>query len=364
MYGFRDRINGRGDDRREEGLENPRTHNLQRGITLEALIVGVDPGSTSAVAAVNLDGELELLESGRHLAPDEIIEKIIEHGKPVVVTSDKEKMPSKVEKIASSLGAERFNPGEDLEVERKRELGEGDNSHERDASASAFNAYNNLQREIRKIEDQAAELGTTRAEAAHRYFSDRPLRESEEQEEAEEEENPEPGEPDREKKRMERRIERLEDKVSRLNSELGEREKENEKLREKLAELREGKKDEVIRDREIRKREGIIKDKNAEINELEEELEKAEIRNRQYRKALERLEEGGELVPVLDTRDEEVPDKAVTRSPQLQERLVEQGFNVKHVEELEGVELGDYMVVEEFPEKSFQKVIEEYRKSR
>ncbi|MFB6208085.1 MAG: DUF460 domain-containing protein [Candidatus Nanohaloarchaea archaeon] len=332
---------------------------------LDALIVGVDPGSTSAVAAVDLDGELKLLESGRHLAPDEIIEKIIEAGKPVVVTSDREKMPSKVEKIASSLGAERFYPGEDLEVEKKKELGEGDNSHEMDASASAFNAYNNLQREIRKIEDYADELDEPRAEVAGRYFSDEPLEPREEEEEnAVEEENTEPGEPDREKKRMERRIERLEEKVSRLKSELGEREKENEKVREKLDEVRKGKRDEVIRDREIRKREGIIKDKNAEINELEEELEKARIRNRQYRKALERLENGGELVPVVDARSEEIPDRAATRSDEIKQLLAEKGFNVKLVEELEGVELGDYMVVEEFPEKSFRKVIEEYRKSR
>lgn len=138
----------------------------------EALIVGVDPGNTSAVAALNLDGELKLLESNREFATHEIITTLIETGKPVVVACDIEKMPSTVEKIASSLGAEKFEPEEDLDTQRKKELGEGENSHEKDALASARYAYNNLQRSIQKIEKQSEQSDRSRSEIAREYFSD------------------------------------------------------------------------------------------------------------------------------------------------------------------------------------------------
>ncbi|MFB6147416.1 MAG: DUF460 domain-containing protein [Candidatus Nanohaloarchaea archaeon] len=137
----------------------------------EPLVVGIDPGSTSAVAAVNLDGELELLESERELPRHEIIKKIIDTGKPVVVACDTEKMPSTVEKIASSLGARKFSPDEDLEKQRKEELGKGDNSHEKDAAASALHAYNKHLREIKKIKKFQEESGRELDEVADSYFS-------------------------------------------------------------------------------------------------------------------------------------------------------------------------------------------------
>lgn len=138
----------------------------------EALIVGIDPGSTSGIAAFNLDGELVLLESQKEFSHDEIIRKLIDTGKPVVVTSDRAEMPSTAEKIASSLGAERFEPEEDLPREKKKELGKGENSHEKDAHASVLYAYNCLQKEIRKINQHSEESDSSRSEVAKKYFED------------------------------------------------------------------------------------------------------------------------------------------------------------------------------------------------
>ncbi len=140
-------------------------------MTGEALIVGIDPGSTSAVAAINLDGELRLLESEREFPPEDIIRRLIEVGTPVVVATDREKMPSTVEKIASSLGATRFQPEEDLDAERKKELGKGENSHESDAVASAIYAFNNLKRQIEKIDSYSEKQEEMRADIAREYFS-------------------------------------------------------------------------------------------------------------------------------------------------------------------------------------------------
>lgn len=117
----------------------------------EPLIIGIDPGNTTAIAAINLDGEIELLESRLEFSHDKIIEAIIKTGYPLVITADKEKIPSTVDKVASSVGAKRFTPENDLSRERKRELGKGDNSHEKDAYAAALHAYKRMRKQIRKI---------------------------------------------------------------------------------------------------------------------------------------------------------------------------------------------------------------------
>lgn len=137
----------------------------------KALIVGIDPGNTSAVAALNLDGEIELLESRREFPQEHIIEEIIQIGKPVVIASDREQLPSSVEKIAQSLGSEKFSPEEDLGSQKKKQLGEGDNSHEIDASASAKHAFNMLSRNIRKIHQLAEREQIDREKIARDYFS-------------------------------------------------------------------------------------------------------------------------------------------------------------------------------------------------
>ncbi len=140
----------------------------------EPLIVGIDPGNTSAVAAVNLEGELKLLKSERELPPRDIIRILIDEGKPVVVACDTEKMPSTVEKVATSLGATKFIPEEDLDRRRKKELGEGNNSHEKDAVASARHAYKNLHRNIRKIKKLTEESEEDLDTVAETYFSRNP----------------------------------------------------------------------------------------------------------------------------------------------------------------------------------------------
>ena len=122
------------------------------------LIAGIDPGSTSAVAAINLEGEEVLLESRREFSRHEIIESLVETGFPVVVTSDQREMPETVEKIASSFGARKFEPENNLSRSRKQKLGKGKNSHEKDAYASALHAYKSLKKTITKI-NRASDRG-------------------------------------------------------------------------------------------------------------------------------------------------------------------------------------------------------------
>jgi predicted RNase H-like nuclease (RuvC/YqgF family) len=337
---------------------------------MKPLIVGVDPGSTSAVAAVDLDGEIELLESGKNFPPREIIQRIIKVGKPVVVAADKGKTPSKVEKIASSVGAKLFEPEEDLSSERKRDLGKGANSHELDAVASAVYARKQLQRDIRKIEKYDDELDQSREVIAEKIFNDEPIRgekeEESEEDPVEEAESSEDPEVDPEKKRLEKKVGNLEEQVQKLRSELGEKNSTIDSMEEKIQELKEEEREEVVENREVKKREAIIRDKNDEIEKLEEELEKFRIREMQYRKALEKIfEEEHSPVPLVDEHVERVPEEAVTSDSEVLEKLEKRGAEIHHVEDVEGVELNDFVVVDELPDKTdFESVIKEYRRKR
>lgn len=337
---------------------------------MEPLIIGVDPGNTSAIAAVNFDGELVLLESGRDYPPREMIREIVGVGKPVVVASDKGKTPSTVKKLASSLGAEIYEPENDLSSERKTELGEGNNSHEKDAVASALNAYNNLQREIRKIDELTEQLGKKKETVASKYFSDTPLKTKREDENTVEnkgidKKTEKSTKNNDESSRLRRKVRNLEKRINELeenNLELSER---NSELQSQVDKLRSGKRDEIIKEREIAKREGMLREKDREIDELENELEKTLLRESQYRKALKKIREGAELVPIVDEIQDDIPENILTRSNQVKQELESQGIRAFLVDEVEGVELKEYMAVAEFPDpRDFQSVVDEYRESR
>ncbi|MDD3407016.1 MAG: DUF460 domain-containing protein, partial [Methanomicrobium sp.] len=62
------------------------------------VIVGIDPGTTFAFAALSLDGELLALKSSRQMSLSDWTEQISSAGKPVLIASDVSKMPSSVEK--------------------------------------------------------------------------------------------------------------------------------------------------------------------------------------------------------------------------------------------------------------------------
>ncbi|MFC6731387.1 DUF460 domain-containing protein [Haladaptatus sp. DYSN1] len=108
------------------------------------VLVGIDPGTTTAVAIVGLDGEVLDVLSTRTADTADVIEWIIEHGRPILVAADVTPMPETVEKIRRSFNAAAWVPQRDLPVDEKqhRTRQEGyDNDHERDAMAAALFAY-------------------------------------------------------------------------------------------------------------------------------------------------------------------------------------------------------------------------------
>ncbi len=108
------------------------------------LIVGIDPGTTTAVAAVDLDGHLLHLASSRQMNMGDVVESLYRIGKPLIVASDVHEMPYSVEKVRRAFSAVSYTPRQDVSVETKIELTapfQYSNDHERDALSAALDAY-------------------------------------------------------------------------------------------------------------------------------------------------------------------------------------------------------------------------------
>jgi len=121
------------------------------------VLVGIDPGTTTAVAVADLDGNLLDVLSTRTADTAEVIEWIIERGRPVVIAADVEPMPETVEKIRRSFDAEGWIPNSDLPIDEKQHRTRDhdyDNDHERDAMAAALYAFDDHEDQFDRIAEK------------------------------------------------------------------------------------------------------------------------------------------------------------------------------------------------------------------
>ena len=127
------------------------------------LIVGIDPGTTTAVAALDLEGNLLHLSShSRQTSMADIVESLFRVGKPLIIASDVHDMPYSVEKIRRAFNAVAYTPKSDMSVESKLEIASSfpyANDHERDALSAALDAF----RQVRNKFQNVPEAGTSRA---------------------------------------------------------------------------------------------------------------------------------------------------------------------------------------------------------
>ncbi|MGB7789489.1 DUF460 domain-containing protein [Methanoregula sp.] len=118
------------------------------------LIVGIDPGTTTAFAALDLDGNLLHLQSSRQMTNSDVIEALCKVGKPLIIASDVEEMPYTVEKIRRAFSAIAYTPNQDTSVETKVELTVPfpyANDHERDALSAALDAYRQYRHKFQNL---------------------------------------------------------------------------------------------------------------------------------------------------------------------------------------------------------------------
>jgi len=122
---------------------------------MKLLIVGIDPGTTVGYAALDLKGKPLKIGSRKNWDIAGLISEITGIGRPIIVATDKAKVPTFVQKAAVKLGARVIKPAEDMKADEKKGLARAwatGNTHELDALASAVYAYKRVSGLLRKLE--------------------------------------------------------------------------------------------------------------------------------------------------------------------------------------------------------------------
>ncbi|GAB3689221.1 DUF460 domain-containing protein [Salinarchaeum chitinilyticum] len=261
------------------------------------VLVGVDPGTTTAVALVGLDGEILDVRSTRTADAAEITEWIVERGRPLLVAADVEPMPETVEKLRRSFDAAGWIPETDLPVDEKLHRAPDhsyDNDHERDAVAAALFAYDDhadqFERIARKVPRDVDRGAVTARVLAEDLSVEAVLEELRADEDGgggdgeEGEGDHQPRELSADEKRirdLESQVERLQDHVAELEETVTEKDDRIEELESDLEAARSRERQEVRETREVtrlqRRNEALERDldeKDEEIEALEGKLDR------------------------------------------------------------------------------------------
>jgi hypothetical protein len=279
------------------------------------LVVGIDPGTTTAIAALDLDGKVVHLSSSRQRPMSEVIKALYRAGKPLVIASDVREMPFSVERIRRAFSAVGYTPREDRSVEEKADMVAGfqyGNIHERDALAAAIDAFrhyrNRLQNALRRV-PPGVELDRVRAGIIRGRSLDQVLGSMRP---AKPEKGETVAEPVVEARKDERvmvldgTVKRLKGYVAELQDEVKEKEQAVDRFRERMGHMQAAWRQQLRRDAEIARRDAMIHD-------LRQRLRREERKNRAMHRRIERMRrppspvegEAGVPVKVLDslTRD-------------------------------------------------------------
>jgi predicted RNase H-like nuclease (RuvC/YqgF family) len=128
------------------------------------LIVGIDPGTTKALAILDLKGDILSISSKRDMRKSELIKTILKHGHPVVIASDVSPSPQLVQKLSSIFGCKLFIPDKKFSVSDKQEVtkkffNQMKNEHELDALAASLKAWKKYRELFNKVYHTLQKLG-------------------------------------------------------------------------------------------------------------------------------------------------------------------------------------------------------------
>jgi hypothetical protein len=128
--------------------------------------LGIDPGISTGLAALDLDGEFLFARSEKEIRLDNIVQETSSYGKVVLVATDVTPAPDLVRRVASIFNAALFVPRKSMESSEKRMLVsryglsrdiDVSDSHARDALASGIKALNKFKNKFEKLESYLAE---------------------------------------------------------------------------------------------------------------------------------------------------------------------------------------------------------------
>ncbi|UEC43393.1 MAG: hypothetical protein METHAR1v1_1340012 [Methanothrix sp.] len=288
---------------RVEGVERPRLRfeplRRRRGY----IIAGIDPGTTTGIAALNLRGELVDLVSGRALSPPDVIEWLSDRGKPLVVATDVSPAPEAVEKVKRSFSAVLYSPGGEIPSDEKIAIARGygyRNDHERDALAAAASAYKKYRNKFQQVDKKCppdldpeeVKALVLRGLSIDQAISGMTPAVHETPSRKEGEEKPKVGSEIEalmvENRRQADQIRRQKEYIEELKVQLAAGEEARRKLAEKIERLKDRSRREIKRDLEIRIRE-------KEIDRLRSLLRQERKMNRRLKSRLKRERRGEEL---------------------------------------------------------------------
>ncbi|MHC1626467.1 MAG: DUF460 domain-containing protein [Methanoculleaceae archaeon] len=275
---------------RVSGRRLDRIRFVSRGGKRPYIIVGLDPGTTTGIAALDLEGRPVHLTSGRQMAMSDIVEEIHRVGRPLVIASDVPQMPFSVEKIRRAFNAIGYVPGKPISVETKTSMTASyacTNDHERDALTAALDAYRHYRGTLEKI-GRKVPPGMDIDEVRARVLRGRPLdvvleELSRREKAAEESPGPELTGPSGQDERviiLDGMVKRLRQYVVELEEAVRERDSEIERLHERLRQERSATGRKIRRDLELARKEEIIRN-------LRRQLRRQKRINRSLRRRLE-----------------------------------------------------------------------------
>ncbi|MDG5758446.1 DUF460 domain-containing protein [Natronococcus sp. A-GB1] len=249
------------------------------------VVVGIDPGTTTAAAIVSLEGEVLDVWSSRTSDTADVIEWIVERGRPIVVAADVTPIPETVEKFRRSFDAAGWVPDTDLPVDEKQHRTREqpyDDDHQRDAMAAALFAVDDHESQFERIAERIPP-GIDRGEVTARVVAGEEsveavltdLTEDDGSEEESTEHEPrELTEEERTIKDLKKRVERLQSHVGTLEDRLEEKDERIHELENSLSGARRQERKEVRRDREVsrldRKADRLERERDEALEEVEE----------------------------------------------------------------------------------------------
>jgi predicted RNase H-like nuclease (RuvC/YqgF family) len=274
------------------------------------LIVGIDPGTTTAVAALDLEGNLRYLGSSRQMTMSDVIEAIYKAGKPLVIASDVHDMPFSVEKIRRAFNGVAFSPRQDMSIEAKLELTADfsyQNDHERDALAAALEAFRNYRNKFQNLLRRVppghdlddVRAGIVRGQALEQVLSDLKGKVVVERPESPKIEVPSPV--DERIRILDGTVKRLKSIVQELQEELQKKDHEIIRLQMRVKRVRSRQDEKMRKDNELAKREAVI-------GSLKRRIRREEKTSRKLRKQVQAMKVHGEAEP----EGEVVPVKILT----------------------------------------------------
>ncbi len=237
------------------------------------LIVGIDPGTTTGIAALNFNGKLIDLFSSKDLGMDRAIEHLVKLGKVSVIATDVTPTPGFVSKLAAQLGALVHTPHESISVSEKIELTrpyKPEDSHQRDALAAALTTLNKFKNKFQKID--SLKLGDdVKHLVLQGYSIDEASKMLKEREKPRITEKPKP------RKEIilseeERRMRRLEKQNILLRKQLDEKGNEIRDLKRKISRIKGSYRIRLRKETEIRERDQRIKSLELSLNDLRDKL--------------------------------------------------------------------------------------------